>query len=357
MNAKPEVASMLKIGAHKDRVDAYLGGKNILPVTLELDLTSDCTRVCPECPSVNSAKHRSLSMEFVDRLFADLEGQTPGLLLTGGEPTMAPLFPKVLDVARRSGFQEIAIVTNGSLLDRSTVMDALLAYATTIRLSMYDWENGPNGSLRGTLKRIEGLRRRIDREGSALKIGTSALTSAGRVDRLQELVERLRDAGAHWIYFHPLCSKWGLGSPILADQDGVLSMLERLRSEGIERNDVYFFRERYQDTDLQFDGYHAARFLLVVGADGLNYLAPEVKYQPDYAIADFHEQRFPHRLWAAERSRRIEAIRSSTYPPLKSRHRSILYNHFLDGLRRHEKGAVENFEIASKTRFLFPNIL
>ncbi len=151
-------------------------------------------------------------------------------------------------------------------------MSPLIAYATTIRLSMYDWENGPNGSLCGTLKRIEGLRRRIDREGSALKIGASALTSAGRADRLKGLVERLRDAGAHWIYFHPLCSKWGLGSPILAEQDGVLSMLERLRSEGIGRNDVYFFRERYQETDLEFDGYHAARFLLVIGADGLNPL-------------------------------------------------------------------------------------
>ncbi len=44
--------------------------------------------------------------------------------------------------------------------------------------------------------------------------------------------------------------------------------------------------DRYVDTGLSFDGYHAAHFLLVVGADGMNYLGAEVKYQPQYAIAD-----------------------------------------------------------------------
>ena len=144
----PEVGSMFKVGFHRERVNDYIEGRDIFPVTLELDLTSDCTRACPECPSVNSAKHCSLSMEFLERLFEDLEGQTPGLLLTGGEPTMAPLFPQVLENAGKYCFQEIAVVTNGTLIHRSDVADALLTHATTIHFPSMIGTTVPAGRLK-----------------------------------------------------------------------------------------------------------------------------------------------------------------------------------------------------------------
>lgn len=348
---------MLKIGLHKDRVESYLSGGRIFPVTLELDLTSGCTRFCQECPSAVSTRHHSLSLGYLERLFESLEGQTPGLLLTGGEPTMAPVFPAALHRARRHGFREVAVVTNGSLLEKPTVAEALLKYATTIRLSIYDWEDGSRAWLDSTLRRIESLRRRIDREGSDLQIGTSALTSADRVERLDGLVERLQSAGAHWIYFHPMCSKWGLGTPELASQSGVAARIEQIQARENGGGRVCFFRDRYRETDLKFSAYHAAHFLLVVGADGENYLAPEVKYQPEHAIARFEEGCGPEWLWDAGRQGRIASVESRTYPAVRSRHRSILYSHFIDGLLQRDKGSREDFRMAAKTTFLFPFIL
>ena len=355
--AKPEIGSMFKVGLHRERVEAYLAGRRVFPVTLELDLTSACTRTCPECPSVKAPHHHSLSLEDLDRLLAGFEGQTPGLLLTGGEPTMAPLFPLALERARRYGFREIAVVTNGSLLDRPAVADALLQHATTIRLSMYDWEDGSPGWFESTLRRMESLRRLIDARGSGLKIGTSALTSADRVDRLAGLAARLESAGAHWIYFHPLCSKWGLGAPELADQAGVAARLEKLQANGNGASRVYYFADRFRDADLRFNGYHASHFLLVVGADGKNYLAPEVKYQPDHVIAEFPGRPGPDWLWDARRLERIASVRSVSYPALPSRHRSILYSHFIDRLLRREAGAMADFRAAAAAPFLFPAIL
>ncbi len=355
--SQPEVGSMFKVGLHKNRIDSYLEGRRIFPVTLELDLTSRCTRSCPECPSVNSASHHSLSMDFLEKLLAGFEGQTPGLLLTGGEPTMAPLFPAALDRARRYGFKEIAVVTNGSLLGRPSVADALLRHATTIRLSMYDWEDGANGWFGSTLKRIESLRRRIDREGSGLKIGTSALTSADRADRLDGLVGKLTGAGVHWIYFHPLCSKWGLGTPELAGQAGVVAKIEEIQAGANGGNSVFFFRDRYRDLGLRFSGYHAAQFLAVVGADGLNYLAPEVKYQPEFMIAEFPDERGPEWLWGERRQSRISETRSRSYAAVHSRHRGILYSHFIDGLLQGETDALEGLKTAARMPFLFPSIL
>jgi organic radical activating enzyme len=69
-----------------------------------------------------------LSLPFLDELFSSFEKQTKGLLMTGGEPTSSPNFGKALKLARARGFEEIAVVTNGSLLDQPRVLDALLEH-------------------------------------------------------------------------------------------------------------------------------------------------------------------------------------------------------------------------------------
>jgi MoaA/NifB/PqqE/SkfB family radical SAM enzyme len=80
-----EIASTFKIAGHKEKLVSYLCNESIFPVTLELDLTSECNRKCPHCPSTTTLPHYSLETNFVERLFSHLGGQTRGLLLTGGE--------------------------------------------------------------------------------------------------------------------------------------------------------------------------------------------------------------------------------------------------------------------------------
>lgn len=352
-----EVASISKVGFHIQRLKEYLEGKAISPITLELDLTSECTRACPECPSSMAIHHHSLSMEFVERLFGYLEGRTAGLILTGGEPTMAPLFPRALQMARQRGFDEIAVVTNGSLLDQPHIVEALLAYVTTIRLSMYEWEEGPQEEVGLTLRKIETLRNFIERTDSKLQIGISFLTSTNRAMLLDKMADSVQSAGAHWIYFHPLCTKWGLGCPELSDQEGVLAVISEMQHRASFNNQVFMLRERYEHTPLEFDGYHAAHFLLVIGADGKNYLAPEVKYQTSGVIADLENGWNDTFLQERHRLARIRSITSRAYPALKSRHRGILYNHFIEHLNRNEKSASGAFGGGPTTDFLFPHIL
>jgi hypothetical protein len=343
------VAGPSKVAAEPAKLAAYLRGEPIYPTTLELDLTTACTRSCPECPSTTAPVQRTLSRSALDWLLGSLEGQTPGLLLTGGEPTMAPLFPATLALARRTGFAEIAVVTNGGCLDEPDVLRALLAHASTIRLSLYDW-TGPTGmaAAAGVLRRIAALRDRIDREGSALRIGVSALTSAGRGPLLAGLAGAVRDAGAHWLYFHPLCRKWGQGTPELDDQDGVLREIAAIAatSNGFR---VGTCADRYARGELRFDGYHAAHFLLVVGADGCNYLAPEVKYQAAHVIADLTSQPADP-LGAADRLARIRSVRSEAYPARGSRHRGILYSDWIET-------ALSGAQPPAGGPFMFPYIL
>ncbi len=354
-----EIASAYKISYHVEKMDAYLKGGRISPATLELDITSRCTRTCADCPSGRGADNHHLSLEFVGKLLLSLEGQTRGLLLTGGEPTMSPIFPEVLRLARERGFLDIAVVTNGALLHRERVAEALLSYASTIRLSAYDWDGGSFEEMAPILGKIEALRRRVDEAGSALKIGVSALTSTERAQTLVALAERVRAAGAHWIYFHPMCTGWGSNDLAQVNQAGVpetlagyLSLLSH--SNGFE---AFVSASRYSSSELKFRGYHAAHFMLVVGADGLNYLAPEVKYHPDHVIADLGGEWSDDFLWQSPRIEKIRSVSSLSYKALRSRHRGVLYNDLIERIRGDELSAEERGMLEGPMRFRFPHIL
>ena len=348
-----EIASTLKVAAHEVRLRSYLNGEPVWPVTLEMDISSSCNRRCHDCPSTGCETTYDLDMTFVDRLFSCLEGKTRGLLLSGGEPTMSPLFPDVLRLARERGFAEIAVVTNGSFLDDRRVQDALLAHASTVRISLYDWGPDSLGGTAALMKRIESLRARIEGEGSRLQIGTSALTANDDAGALESLASTVRDAGAHWIYMHPTCLEWTKGGPFLADQAGVLGLIEDLQRRVNGGFRVLFYKDRYVDSPLSFSAYHASHFLLVIGADRMNYLATEVKYQRRYVIADLSNGWKETFLQNPGRIDRINSIESRSYPALNSRHRGILYSSLIDGLM-HESGAIPAVRPDS---LLFPHIL
>jgi MoaA/NifB/PqqE/SkfB family radical SAM enzyme len=350
-----QTASGYKIAAHREKVLAYLGGEAIYPVSLELDLTSRCSRACPDCPSTRSQAHWQLSKEFVVRLFSILAGRVQGLLLTGGEPTISPLFSKTLALARERGFRDIAVVTNGSHLDQDEVGEALLAHASTIRVSLYDWEEAACEGTDLVFARLEALRRQIDRQKSSLRIGVSALTSTARLGRLQKLVEAAIDSGVHWVYFHPRCRNWDKGRPQPEEQAGVIDEIRRLQGEFSGRIEIEVSLQRYQDFSLNFAGYHAAHFLMVVGADGKNYLGAEVKYHPDFVTADLNNGWGEDFLWRPERLERIASHTSGNYPALGSRHRGVLYNDYIERLKRLDPAA--EAVLCDPPLFRYPHIL
>ena len=352
-----EIASALKVAYHRDKLQAYLRGERIFPATLELDLTTVCNRNCPHCASTTYLPADYLELDFVDRLFSIVQGQTRGLLLTGGEPTMAPCFPDVLRLARQRDFLEVAVVTNGSLLGHETVADALLTSASTVRLSLYDWTAGPRDGLHAALRRIEALRTRIDQERSRLQIGVSVLTSEENADELAEVVRATSSAGAHWVYFHPFCTRWDAGTPTKVSQNRVLAAIAACQSQHTNGFGVHVCSERYADAALEFEGYHAAHFLLVVGADGMNYLGPEVKYHARHVMADLSREWRDDFLWKEERLARIQSVSSRTYPAMGSRHRGALYSDLIEDMRRRVSPDRAWPALVSNREFLFPHIL
>jgi hypothetical protein len=120
---------------------------------------------------------------------------------------------------------------------------------------------------------------------------------------------------------------------------------------------VFVLPERYVEQSIHFSAYHAAHFLLTVGADGKNYLAPEVKYQPQHVIADVVTHWQEDFLWQRPRLERIRSVNSETYPALGSRHRGMLYSDYIERLIQGGEAGPTDTVPGAPEAFMFPHIL
>ena len=308
-NNNPVIFASSKVSTYQERVNAYLNGERIYPITLELDLTQRCTRDCHACPyRLSRAPGLTLQLPFLNKLFNILGAHTPGLVLSGGEATFAPHFPETVKLAKEKGFKEIAVISNGTRLHLPAVQDALLEYVTSLRISMYDWQESDSISFKAILKKIDFLRNRAIKEGSKLEIGAAMLTRSEWATRIKPVGLQVLQAGVNWLYFHPFCLDWDKDNPTQADQTGVLEAISELQAEAPSKSFIQVPFERYSKKPLFFNKLHGAHFLIHIGADGINYAGPECKYHKEYALLDLNTSFTEDFIWHHDRIDRINRI-------------------------------------------------
>jgi tetraether lipid synthase len=95
-----------------------------------VEITSSCNLACPMCyaHSGPGGNHLSLSQcrAAIDRL-VEVEGRPEVLQLSGGEPTIHPQFPQILEYACRQPIDIVMINTNGIRISHDTELAAQLA--------------------------------------------------------------------------------------------------------------------------------------------------------------------------------------------------------------------------------------
>ncbi len=359
INEQARVFGASKVDIYHEKTKAYLRGERITPVTLEMDLTQRCTRSCSGCPyGVARQKGLTLDLPFIDRLFSVLGPLVPGIILSGGEATIVPHFPQTVALARAKGVKEIAVISNGGHVHRGRVQDALLEHVTSIRISLYDWQEGDSDYFTNTLKKIEGLRERIEKEGSKLEIGASMLTRAEWNHRYEAVALKALNAGIDWLYFHPYCVDWDKEHPIHADQTGVLEAISKFKEAAPHNANIQVPIERYDPKPLYFEKLHGAHFLIQIGADGVNYLGPECKYEKDAALLDLNEYLEDDFLWHPQRLKRINEANSDNYRFIGTKHRPPMFSDYIQQLIDLQNGnpQVASPEAASDC-FAYPSII
>lgn len=345
-----------KVNSFQDRVKAYLRGERIFPTTIEMDLTHLCSRSCSGCPySESRSAGLTLQIPFLERLFNVLGPHTPGIVLSGGESTIVPHFPETVRLARKKGFKEIAVISNGANIHKPEVQDALLEHVTSIRISLYDWQESDSEYFLHTLRKIERLRELIEKEGSKLEIGASILTRKEVNHRYESVGLQALKAGIDWLYFHPYCVDWNKKFPVQADQSGVIEAIEKFMENAPQGANIQVPLERYNSKPLYFEKLHGSFFLIQVGADGINYAGPESKYEKDSELLNLNDYLKDDFLWHAQRIERLNQINSDNYRFIGTKHRPPMFSDYIQNLIDNTKEIRSIDE--SLDSYAYPNII
>lgn len=100
-------------------VGTFSGG-NQRPTMAMIEITNRCNMSCPVCFADSGAAASDINLEAVNSRINKLKsiaGAIP-LQISGGEPTLHPHLPEIIEYAISSGFRNIELITNGIRISR-----------------------------------------------------------------------------------------------------------------------------------------------------------------------------------------------------------------------------------------------
>lgn len=181
-----------------------------LPLEIFIKTTFNCNHKCPRCPHgtgvAPQGKAYEMSFETLTKVLDEAAaGGVQSIVFTGGEPTLHKNFALFLAYASAKGFQDISIVTNGSLLSKGMI-DAILENGVTrINISLDSISAQKYEEVRGVddyVKVVENISRLLDarsRRGAYLPLLSLSFVlseeNANELDGFIELWEAKADGG------------------------------------------------------------------------------------------------------------------------------------------------------------------
>jgi MoaA/NifB/PqqE/SkfB family radical SAM enzyme len=126
-----------KLAWHKDRVEAYLAGERVAPITIDCALTRSCTYRCLYCYGQlqeNDEKKmtRDVIISFLDDA-ASLDVKAVSFV-SDGESTCSPWLYEAITHGKKNGL-DMALGTNGYLLDTDQ-LESILPSLSYLRFNM-----------------------------------------------------------------------------------------------------------------------------------------------------------------------------------------------------------------------------
>lgn len=126
-----------KILWHRERIEAWLRGERIAPITVDMSLTRACNYKCEYCYGRLQENPRKLITQDVMFRFLDEAAEigVKGIsFVSDGESSVAPIFPQCIVRGSENGLS-MAMGTNGYLLTRDK-LDQILPHLTYLRFNI-----------------------------------------------------------------------------------------------------------------------------------------------------------------------------------------------------------------------------
>jgi MoaA/NifB/PqqE/SkfB family radical SAM enzyme len=154
MNAMPEISGLIldgtKIAWYQDRIEAWLRGERIAPVTIDMALTRACNYGCHFCYAMLQENDRQIiSRDVIYNFLEDCaEIGVRGIsLVSDGESTISPVFVDTIVRGSQLGLS-MAVGTNGLVLNRSKLME-ILPHLTYLRINISAGERARYAEIMG----------------------------------------------------------------------------------------------------------------------------------------------------------------------------------------------------------------
>jgi MoaA/NifB/PqqE/SkfB family radical SAM enzyme len=215
---------------HWDKIQALVKGKDILPVTLELDVISAYDHACEGCGDATGSYTNVLMPTAIAQKIlreAKLLGIRGIIFKGGGESTLHPEFDKILHTAADLEF-EIGVFTHGGNLDDETLLNALVRYGAYVRLSI----DGPTPESRKEIHGaddfaalVTGVEKLVAMRGSKRHpvIGATFCLDYSRRRLAEECIHLGEKLGLDYVLIRPpFCEEAGFPAPYTPAEAAVL---------------------------------------------------------------------------------------------------------------------------------------
>lgn len=260
-----------------DEISDIKKGKDVYPITCEIDPSNACNLNCSFCMYAKGLKKNRdiLPWKTYYNLITELKilGVRSITFTGGGEPLMNPRFNDMVSEAHSVGF-EIGLITNGTLLDRVENLN----YFKFIRISLDAYDKKSYEKIKGKdlfNKVIKNIIRVTKRK--VTDIGISYVVCEDNVNGIEEIQEILSGIGIKYIQFKPA---WING--------GKFELPEGISGDKTIITDRYIAKNNLPCL--------IAGLIGIVGADSKVYFCCQYRLNKKFCLGSLEEESFAS-LW------------------------------------------------------------
>ena len=302
-----------KIGWHMDRVQAWMDGKKIAPITIDMALTRTCNYGCHYCYAMLQENERSVINKEVITNFLDdcAEIGVKGIsLVSDGESTISPVFVHACEHGKKKGIA-MACGTNGFVLTRSK-SEQVLPHLTYLRINISAGERKRYAEIMGVKEEwfdrvVQNIKDMVEikrRDGLSCTIGLQMVLMPEYADQILPLAELGKELGVDYLVIKH-CSDNEDGD-LGVNYKGYTKIYDILRAAEALSTDTYQCTVKWSKIQAEgtrsYQRCYGAPFLLQISGSGL--VAPcgmlfNEKYKK-FHIGNICEERFKD-IWAGDR--------------------------------------------------------
>ena len=320
-----------KVLYHLDTVLDYFDGKNVDPITMEIDPSNACNHSCPFCISGHIHLKKFKGTEFFNRqmmneetllnLVQDLsKTKIKSIAFTGGgEPTMNPALKEAIIYLKKNSNIQIGMYSNGSMMQRFDLFETIVESLEWIRVSIDAGNKKSYDDLRVTnstnnfdvvLSNIKKLIQKKKELKSNIIIGVGFVVTQDNYKEVIDFANLFKNIDIDYCQFKPEIiqierngtqdnKKQQISSEFWAYKIiDLLNEASQILGKKFESN-AYKIEDLIIDQENYGRGYKeciGSQFQPCIGADGHVYVCTNHRGHKKYSYGNLYEESF-EKIW------------------------------------------------------------